>query len=143
MRSTLLLLALVACSSPFQSASEATPTPKVAYIGSIGSNSCAPGATFPGRAPEAGFDSPQGSLWVLVFGPIPPTAKTDTKIVWRMTGSGNITIAAKGPDGTELKPSSQQQVAGLNASTWNHPGNELRTFFTFPRAGCWHFHLSR
>lgn len=120
---------------------KATPTVLAIYLGSIGQPRCTPAAVFHGGIPEAGFDTPQGSLWMLVFGPLPPSAGHDIKIVWRMTGSGDLAIRATDADGIESKPTWGPE--GHGSSSWVHPGAEVGIGFNFPHAGCWNIHLAR
>jgi len=112
-----------------------------AYLGSIGQFRCTPAAVFHGGLPEAGFDSPKGSLWMLVFGSFPPRAGHDVKIVWRMTGSGDFTIRATDGDGIESKPLWGPE--GHGSSSWTRPGAEVGIGFNFAHAGCWDIHLAR
>jgi hypothetical protein len=111
------------------------------YIGSIGQSACTPAAPFDGGIPEAGFDSPKGSLWMLVFGSLPLTARHDIKIVWRMTGSRDFRIRATDAAGIESKPLWGPE--GHGSSSWVHPGVEVGIGFNFPHAGCWDIHLDR
>ncbi len=111
------------------------------YLGRIGQVGCAPAAVFHEAFPEAGFDSPKGSLWMLVFGSLPPRSGQDVKIVWRMTGSGDIAIRATDVDGIESKPVWGPE--GHGSSSWVHPGAEVGVGFNFAHAGCWDIHLAR
>ena len=83
------------------------------------------------------------TLWGLIESTtgIPPQAKTDVKIVWRMTGSGDFTIVASGPQNKQVRPS--QGPAAHAGSNWPRPGDEWGTVFTFPLAGCWNLHATR
>lgn len=112
-----------------------------AYLGSIGQFPCTGAAAFHGELPEAGFDSPKGSLWMLVFGSFPPVAGHDIKIVFRMTGSGDLGIRATDADGIESKPLWGPE--GHGSSSWVHPGAEVGIGFNFPHSGCWNIHLAR
>jgi hypothetical protein len=111
------------------------------YLGSIGQFGCSPPTVLHSGTPEAGFDSPAGSLWMLVFGPYPPAAGHDVKIVWRMTGSGDIAIRATDADGLESKPLWGPE--GHGSSSWVHPGSEVGIGLDFPHGGCWNIHLAR
>jgi hypothetical protein len=111
------------------------------YVGSIGSFQCSPAAVFHGGTPEAGFDSPQGSLWMLVFGSLPMSAGRDIKIVWRMTGSKDFSFKATDAHGLEVKPLWGPE--GHGSSSWVHPGAEVGIGYNFPHAGCWDIHLDR
>jgi hypothetical protein len=132
--------ALTGCSvSPSTAKESATPTPQ--QVGSIGRPGCTPSAAINSGQAEAGFDAPTGSLWMLVFGSIPPIAGQDSKIVWRMTGSGDFRIWAEDGDGVRLDP--KWGPEGHGSSSWNHPGTEVGTGFVFPHSGCWHIRLAR
>jgi hypothetical protein len=113
------------------------------YLGSIGQFRCTPGAAFDGGTPEKGFDSPKGSMWMIVFGRLPLSTGGDIKIVLRMTGSGDFTIRAVDADGIESKPIFGPE--GHGSSSWDgvHPGAEIGIGFNFPHGGCWNIHLAR
>lgn len=74
------------------------------------------------------------TLWALFFQGV-VTAGQEIKVVWRMTGSGDFSVSATGPDGTVVRP-----VWGPEAHTgsnWARPGDEWGTGWVFPTAGCW------
>ena len=103
-------------------------------------------------APEAPCGSPvngelqgTGSLWALFFPPdgqqAPVEAGKETKIVWKIGGSGAFTVGATGPDAA-----SATMVWGPDphdASSWDRPGTEYGTGFLLPKAGCWTFTAQR
>jgi hypothetical protein len=64
-----------------------------------------------------------------------------TKIIWRLIGSGDLDISATAPDGSHLKPDWLDPHEGL--STWTRPGNEWGSGWTFTQTGCWHIHATR
>lgn len=146
MRNRATFMALVAIVSL---ACEATPktvprtvSPSI-YLGSLGKARCAPGAAFGlGGLQETGLDTNKGSSWALVFGPLPPPAGKDVKIVWRMTGSGAFAFRATDDDGN-VAPLLGQQPHGFSGSNWIHPGYEVGTGFNFPHSGCWDVHVAR
>jgi len=82
--------------------------------------------------------APRASLWAL--GTV-VTANTSTKIIWRMTGVGALRLYAEAEDGTRIAPDWMQQHTG--GSTFNKPGDEWGSGFTFPKAGCWRIHAMR
>jgi hypothetical protein len=82
------------------------------------------------------------TLWALFF-PTEPvlTAGTEIKVAWRMTGSGDLSINAMGPDGTVVKPVwGPERHIGSN---WGRPGQEWGTGWVFPTAGCWTVNAKR
>ena len=64
-----------------------------------------------------------------------------TKIVWRMVGSGDLTLVAIAPDGTRLGPDWLDPHS--LSSTWTRPGDEWGSGFTFTETGCWDIHAAR
>lgn len=63
------------------------------------------------------------------------------KIVWRMTGSGELSITASGPAGESLALTfGPEPHAG---STYERPGDEWGSGYRFDVPGCWNLHLER
>ena len=82
-----------------------------------------------------GTMSSEGEMWALLFFD-KAYAKTDLKIVWRMTGSApKFTVVARQDDGTVISPIWGPEDHG--GSTWKRPGYEWGTGFNFPKPGCW------
>ena len=82
------------------------------------------------------------SLWALVFNPHPFTVGTTVKIVWRMTGSGSLTVAATNlTTGRTTAPTDGPRQHG--ASSWHQPGDEWGTLWAFPTPGCWKLAATR
>jgi hypothetical protein len=63
-----------------------------------------------------------------------------TKIVWKMSGSGDLSLVATAPDGSLVTPD-WLDVHGR--STWTRPGDEWGSGFTFTQSGCWNVHAER
>jgi hypothetical protein len=63
------------------------------------------------------------------------------KIVWRMTGTGPLSVTFRAPDGERHRLTFGPEQHG--ASSWDRPGDEWGTGFKFTSAGCWHIHLAR
>ncbi|MBO4210411.1 hypothetical protein [Micromonospora echinofusca] len=63
------------------------------------------------------------------------------KVVWRMTGSGDLSISATGPDGRVVAPIWGPEPHG--GSNWTRPGDEWGTGWVFPTPGCWTINLTR
>jgi hypothetical protein len=96
-----------------------------------------------GAAHEVRGASRDATAWGLALGPghIPPRSGEQLKIVWRMTGSGPLTVAVVAPDGR-----ARPLVFGPephSTSSYHRPGDEWGTGFLFDRAGCWHISLTR
>lgn len=105
----------------------------------------------PGCSPESPWVD--GNLGPDRIGTVRPTSVTlfarmpdpvhvglSEKLIWRMGGTGPLSIYAEQTDGTRVAPVSYGPHSG---STWNRPGDEWGSEFLLPRAGCWRFHLAR
>ncbi len=68
-------------------------------------------------------------------------AGDEVKIVWRMTGSGDLTATATDPSGHPAKLTFGPEPHG--GSTYTRPGDEWGTGYLFSDAGCWHLHFAR
>jgi hypothetical protein len=83
--------------------------------------------------------APGGELWALTQ-PLPLPSGRELKIVWRMTGSGDLRLEARHPDGTRVLP---RFLTFHGGSSWSRPGDEWGSGFTFPKAGCWEVQATR
>ncbi len=144
----LLALALAGCSSSPASTARATPTLAMtqtavtATPGPLGAPGCHPPSSRHASAiggPEVQATSANGSLWLLLFGET--TVGVDLKIVWRMTGAGNLHLVAIGPQGQRVSPDWGPEAH--DSSNWNRPGDEWGAGFTIPAAGCWDLRATR
>ena len=82
------------------------------------------------------------SLFGLVFAPYPLRGTSETvKIVWRMTGSGPLSLWAVSPTGDRVAP--EWGPEPHNGSSWNKPGDEWGSGFRFGSQGCWTVHAKR
>ena len=122
-----LALVLVGCSSA--AASHATRAGSTAWT--------APTCSAPTASREVAGQATDGvELWGLIDAPFPPLrAGSDVKVIVKMTGSGPLTVYADGPGGRQLQPDWGPQPHG--DSSWNRPGDEWGTGFTFGEPGCW------
>lgn len=151
--SFLLLMLLTACSTsspiPSSSATQKKPlAPEPAITGptSPGLQNCQPGSPLNyhvAGGPEVQGTATNAELRGLIQSTsgVPPKAKSEVKIVWRMTGSGDFHIVALGPADMTVPPS--QGPDAHSGSSWNRPGEEWGSVFTFPVAGCWDLHATR
>ena len=110
----------------------------------------------PGRAgcqpasPIASVDIPEvlgtatggQQLHGLLFRTQSPVAVGDTlKVVWRMTGTGDLTATATAPDGTDQRLDWGPEAH--SGSSYVRPGDEWGVGYRFTQPGCWHLHLGR
>ncbi len=119
-----------------------SPTPTRAAPGPLGAPGCHPASPIQASAiglPEAQGTSANASLWLLFFADT--KAGKDVKIVWRMTGTGDLHLVAIGPQGQRIAPDWGPEAH--QGSNWNRPGREWGAGFTMPTAGCWDLHASR
>ena len=87
-----------------------------------------------------GASADHASLYALLFSAYPIPHGKDAKIAWRMTGAGDLTLTATGPDGTTIKPSWMEYHGG---SSWQRPGTEWGSGLKFTKPGCWIVHARR
>ena len=87
------------------------------------------------RRSDTGFselegDLTGGDLWALVFDALPVRQGQETKIVWRMTGEGDVAMSATGPEGREAFPvwGPESHAGGSN---WERPGDEWGSGWLF------------
>lgn len=81
------------------------------------------------------------SLWgLLMFRHWPARAGEQDKIVWRMTGSGELRLTATGPDGRHHLAWGPEAHGGSN---WDKPGDEWGAGYLFTVPGCWDLHAVR
>ena len=92
--------------------------------------------------PEVQGIAQDATIFGLLFPTQPPPIPTgELKVVWRMTGEGDLTVTYESPDG---KPG--ELTFGPEAhsgSSYTRPGEEWGTGFLFDEPGCWHIHLKR
>src|SRR5215468_4952198 len=135
-----LIIGLVACTTsvtPTERSHSSGKTPTVApwFQPSCPSPSTAWGGEVRGRA-NSGLE-----VWGLILGPLPLQAGRSTKVVIRMTGTGQPVIYADGPSRAQIGPDVGPE--SHTGSTWHRPGDEWGTFFTFTAAGCWNVRVLR
>jgi hypothetical protein len=83
------------------------------------------------------------TLWGLLMFPhaLPARVGDQEKIVWRMTGTGSLTLEAIGPGGTHHRLA--WGPAAHLSSSWNKPGDEWGAGYIFTAPGCWDLHAIR
>jgi hypothetical protein len=139
----LALILVAACATPLSANHAPTATPKptatATAVGEGGCNLPSPVTSSENALPEVHGQASNGELWALLFNTL--HAKQEIKIVWRMTGTGDLHLIAHGPQGQRLAPVWGPEAHG--GSNWNRPGAEWGAGFTFPVAGCWDIHATR
>ncbi len=131
--------AVGAATEPAARPSEAPPTTATADAAPTACTSPTPilsGDEVQGVATDA-------SVYGLLFltHSLPIRIGEELKIVWRMTGNGDLSV-------TSTSPSNQPGVLTFvpeshSGSNYTRPGEEWGTGFKFDEAGCWHVHLQR
>lgn len=65
----------------------------------------------------------------------------EVKIVWRMTGEGDLAVRVVDPAGEERALTFGPELHP--GSNYDRPGDEWGTGFLFDRTGCWYIALTR
>jgi hypothetical protein len=86
-------------------------------------------------------DASGGEVTALVFGSLPPRTDSELKIVWRVTGEGELQVSAERPDGSAGVLAFGPEAHP--ASNFSRPGDEWGTGFRFDASGCWHIDVQR
>jgi len=147
----LVVLLLAACQTQTSAATTSastsgrpSPTPTTPVAAGLGAAGCKPPSpATPARGgPEVRGTITGGELWTLLDGGSVPEPKgVQLKIVWRVTGHGDLHLSATGPAAQTVRPDWGPEAHG--GSSWQRPGDEWGTGFTFPAAGCWDVHAAR
>lgn len=80
-------------------------------------------------------------MFVALFTTSAIAAGVETKIVWRITGTGPARFSATGPDFRAVGPTWGPE--GHGGSNLTEPGEEWGTGFAFPTRSCWTIHVAR
>ena len=75
------------------------------------------------------------AAWALLWEVPPWQVGREVKVVWRMGGSGDFNVVARGPSGEIVPPT--RGPTPHSGSNWDRAGSEWGTLFTFATAGCW------
>jgi hypothetical protein len=137
-------------STPAPNPSAATPTSSSAgpsaatgpprTTAPLGATGCQPPSPVSASQEVEGTTS-DGSLYGLIMARLPLRARTEVKIVFRMTGAGDLRAALTAPDGRDVPVAwGPEPHAG---SSYTRPGDEWGVGYVFDVAGCWHLHLTR
>ena len=138
--------ALVACtdSEPSEHPTKTTITPYPApSLGELGQPGCKPASPFSSMELQGTPDERGTSLYGLAFMRADEgfTVGVDLKVVWRMTGTGDLAVRLLDPDGRATALDWGPEPHG--GSTYHRPGDEWGTGFTFDQAGCWEIRFAR
>ncbi len=148
--SALSLLVLVAgCSSPDDappppSESTASPAPQMGDPTPPASLACPASAKLPAHAndlPEMQGVGRGGATLFGLFFSSEAVAGQQIKVVWRMTGDGDLSMVAAGPGSRTLRPVWGPEPH--SSSSYYRPGDEWGTGWIFPSAGCWTIQATR
>ena len=142
----LLVSAVTACTSRAQPAPPAEQAPAASFaapqdgeqaLGAPGCHPASPITRWQSFLPQVEGTGHGATLWGLLMFPHPLPARVgdQEKIVWRMTGTGLLTLAAISPDGRHHRlawgPDAHQ------GSNWDKPGEEWGAGYVFTTPGCW------
>jgi len=155
-----LLLTLTACTgthtSPTRAPGPTTPSTMLAPRSTLTAHASPPrSANWSARLPSpirrgAGFPEVKGSsnkvqLWGLIMAEgadNPLRVNEQVKIVWRITGTGELHLTSIAPGGgtQPLQWGPDEHTLG---STYGRPGQEWGAGYLFTQPGCWDLHAIR
>jgi hypothetical protein len=118
----------------------ATVAPRAGYGLERRAQPCAASTLVSGGVPIRAR-STHGEAWALAFGAFPPTVGDDVKIVWRVTGRGPLHVVFRDPSGRRHSLTFGPEEH--SASSFQRPGREWGTGYTFDAAGCWTIQVKR
>jgi hypothetical protein len=113
------------------------PTPSGHALGAPGCRPPSPVTVFNSFLPQVQGTGHGATLWGLLMfpNPLPARIGDQEKIVWRMTGSGLLTLEAISPDGHRVRLS--WGPAFHTSSNFDKPGDEWGAGYVFTESGCW------
>jgi hypothetical protein len=88
-----------------------------------------------------GLRADGGTVTALLFGTLPAETGSTFKIVWRVTGEGDLTVQSLRPDGSKGKLAWAPEPH--EGSNFVAPGEEWGTGFAFDSPGCWQVNVRR
>jgi len=106
-------------------------------LGAPGCHPASPVTLWTSFLPQVEGTGHGATLWgLLMFGhALPARVGDQEKIVWRMTGTGLLTLQAIGPDGQQHALAWGPDAHG--GSNWDKPGDEWGAGYVFTAPGCW------
>ncbi|MDQ1424892.1 MAG: hypothetical protein QOD72_2390 [Acidimicrobiaceae bacterium] len=106
----------------------------------LGATGCDPASPVAGV--EVRGTSASGELYGLIMAQrLPIRPGDEVKIVWRMTGVGDLRTTFAGPDGHDVALAWGPEAHG--GSNYSRPGDEWGTGYVFSQPGCWHLGFRR
>ncbi|WP_446216850.1 hypothetical protein [Micromonospora sp. IBHARD004] len=149
LRRSVLVLAALAALAGCERGGQPAGKPSGAGPKSLATSSAGTAAPAPSCPPDnrygsglAEVEGTPGVFWALLFiagGEL--RAGERTKVAFRMTGAGDLTLHAEGPEGATTEP--MEVIGHSGGSTWQRPGDEWGSQWTFPTAGCWTIRADR
>lgn len=145
----ILTAALTACSGANQTHTAPDTAPRTHASArsatNLGTPDCAPASpiTRTNMGPEIEGTGHGATLYgvVMTTTPLPLRAREQVKIVWRMTGTGPLTLTATSPQGKPVPLPWGPEPH--DSSNYNRPGQEWGAGYDLTAAGCWHLHAQR
>jgi hypothetical protein len=124
-------------------ATTAAPSVSTSTSTSADSGECDQTPILTSELPEVQGIGRDATIYGLVFLTHPGQVRAgeELKIVWRMTGQGDLSVSYFAPDGRPGVLTFGPEAHG--GSTYQRPGDEWGTGFSFDAAGCWRIHLER
>ncbi len=131
------LLSIAACSSSSSSNGSAACEPSLTELNSLVGT----------EVRAVGSDEVEG--WALLFNsweltpgePLTIPKDKEVKVVWRLSGEGDLSFRAIGPKGDVENLVWGPELHGR--SNWERPGEEWGTGWLLPTAGCWTLEVAR
>lgn len=121
-----------------------SPSPSPTSLGPLGAAGCKPESPVSPTMEIQGTPAEPGtSLYGLAFLRVDEgfAVGVDIKVVWRMTGEGDLTVRLIDPDGRPKALSWGPEPHG--GSNFHRPGDEWGTGFKLDQRGCWEIQFSR
>jgi hypothetical protein len=140
------VIALAGCTDSEPSAhptTTATTSPSPSILGPLGKPGCKPAPPFTSMELQGTPGESGTSLYGLAFLRAGESfaVGVEVKIVWRMTGTGDLDVRLIDPDGHRKALAWGPEPHG--GSTYHRPGDEWGTGFEFDQPGCWEIRMSR
>lgn len=127
--------------SPPPTAAATAAAPSIGPLGARGCRPASPVRTAANSLPEVQGTATAGQLWGLLFHTGAFRVGDEVKIVWRMTGRGDLHLTATAAAGVR-KPLAWGPEPH-SGSNYHRPGDEWGAGYRFTQSGCWNLHAAR